>query len=173
MAKPSTRIKAKARLEVPQSRDEAALYIRQIGDTQRNVIRESVAMNDAIAQITADYQPKLDAHSGKLKLLQDGLQAWCEANRADLTNDYKVKTANLVTGEVQWRQRPPSVSVRGAECVIETLTRLGLVRFVREKLEINKDAILSDPDGVKGVAGITVVTGVEDFVITPFENAAA
>lgn len=174
MAKPSTtRLKAKAQLEVPQSRDEAALYIRQIGDIQRNVIRTSVAMNDAIAQITADYQPALEEHSGKLKLLQDGLQAWCEANRSDLTNGFKVKTANLVTGEIQWRKRPPSVSVRGAESVIETLKRLGLSMFVRTKEEVNKEAILNDSEKVKGVAGITVVTDVEDFVITPFEQEAA
>ena len=101
------------------------------------------------------------------------MQGFCEANRSELTNGGKVKTANLITGEVQWRQRPPSVSVRGAESVIETLVRLGLNVFVRTKEEINKEAILNEPDAVKGVAGITVVTGVEDFVITPFEQAAA
>lgn len=171
MATPQkTRIKAKAQLDVPQSRDEAALYIRQIGDGQRQMLRAQAEMNDAIAHITATYQPTLEAQSGQLKLLQDGLQAWCESNRAELTNGGKVKTANLVTGEIQWRQRPPSVSVRGAESVIETLERLGLSQFVRTKLEINKDAILNEPDAVKGVAGITVVTGVEDFVITPFEQ---
>jgi len=54
--------------------------------------------------------------------------------------------------------------------VIETLNRLGLSQFVRSKEEINKEAILNEPEAVKGVAGITVVTGVEDFVITPFEQ---
>lgn len=171
MATPNkTRIKAKAQLDVPQSRDEAALYIRQIGDMQRQLLRSQAEMNDAIAHITASYQPALEAKGGQLKLLQEGVQSYCEANRADLTNGNKVKTANLVTGEIQWRQRPPSVSVRGAESVIETLTRLGLSMFVRTKEEINKEAILNDPEKVKGVAGITVVTGVEDFVITPFEQ---
>ncbi len=171
MAKPATtRIKAKAQLDVPQSRDEAALFIRQIGDMQREVLRAQAEMNDAIAHITASYQPLLEAKNGQLKLLQEGVQAWCEANRADLTNGNKVKTANLVTGEIQWRQRPPSVSVRGVDSVIETLHRLGLDKFVRTKEEINKDAILNEPDQIKGVAGVTVVTGVEDFVITPFEQ---
>ena len=92
---------------------------------------------------------------------------------AVLTNGGKVKTANLITGEVQWRQRPPSVRVTGAESVIETLRRLGLSQFVRTKEEVNKEAILNEPEGVKGVAGITVVKGVEDFVITPFEQEVA
>lgn len=174
MATPAkTRLKAKAQLYVPQSRDEAAADIRKIGDTSRNLLRETAAMNDAIANITAVHQPRMDDLIYQLKALQEAVQGYCEANRSDLTNGGKVKTANLVTGEIQWRQRPPSVSVRGAESVIETLTRLGLSMFVRTKEEVNKEAILNDPEKVKGVAGITVVTGVEDFVITPFAQEAA
>ena len=130
-------------------------------------------MNDEIAAITAKFQPRLDENKAEITALQQGLQAWCEANRNELTNGGKVKTANLVTGEIQWRQRPPSVGVRGAESVIEALMGFGLNRFVRMKAEVNKEAILNEPDAVKGVAGITVVTGVEDFVITPFEQVAA
>lgn len=167
---PKTRIKAKAQVYVPQSKDEVAAYIRSIGDTQRNLLREQAEMNDAIANVTARYQPYLEELSEQINTLQEGVQAYCEAHRAELTSEGKTKTANLITGEVQWRQRPPSVSVRGAESVIEALKRLGLGKFVRTKEEINKEAILNEPDAVKGVAGITVVTGVEDFVITPFEN---
>jgi len=173
MATPAkNRIKTKAQLDVPQSRDEAAQYIRQIGDLQRRMLREQAEMNDAIAHLTETYQPRLELLKGDIGTRQEGLQAWCEANRADLTNNGRVKTANLVTGEIQWRQRPPSVSVRGADSVIETLLRLGLKQFVRTKKEINKDAILNQPELVAGVAGIKVVTGVEDFVITPFEQEA-
>ncbi len=173
MAKPATRLKAKAQVYVPQSKDEVAAYIRNIGDTQRNILREQAEMNDAIANVTARYQPRLEELGGQLTTLQEGVQAYCEGHRSELTNEGKVKTANLITGEVQWRQRPPSVGVRGAESVIEALKRLGLGKFVRTKEEINKEAILNEPDAVKGVAGITVVTGVEDFVITPFEQEMA
>ncbi len=167
---PKTRIKAKAQINVPQNNGEAAADIKQIGDLQRQLARIAAEMNDGIAHITQTYQPTLEALSKQLEGLQTGVQAFCEAHRDDLTNGGKVKTANLITGEVQWRQRPPSVRVTGADAVIETLTRLGLIHFVREKLEVNKEAILNDPDGVKGVAGISIVSGVEDFVITPFEQ---
>jgi phage host-nuclease inhibitor protein Gam len=53
--------------------------------------------------------------------------------------------------------------------VLETLERMGLQRFIRTKQEPNKEAMLNEPDAVRGIAGISVVTGVEDFVITPFE----
>lgn len=173
MAKPATRLKAAAQVYVPQTKDEVATDIRNIGDTQRNMLREQAEMNDAIANVTARFQPRLEELGWQIKTLQDGVQAYCEGHRNELTNDGKVKTANLITGEVQWRQRPPSVGVRGAEAVIEALKRLGLGKFVRTKEEINKEAILNEPDQVKGVAGITVVTGVEDFVITPFEQEVA
>lgn len=172
MAKTATRLKAKAQTYVPQTRDEAAADIRKIGDLQRQLTRATTEMNDAIAHITQNFQPRLDAISEQLKTLQDGVQSYCEAHRLELTDGGKVKTANLITGEVQWRQRPPSVSVRGSDTVIEMLKRLGLARFVRTKEEVNKEAILNEPDQVRGVAGLTVVTGVEDFVITPFEQTA-
>lgn len=168
-----TRIKAKAQIYVPQSKEEVATYIRNIGDTQRKLLREQADMNDAIAHVTARYQPRLEELGEELKTLQEGVQAYCEGHRAELTNDGKVKTANLITGEVQWRQRPPSVRITGADAVIETLQRLGLSQFIRMKHEVNKEMILNEPDAVKGVAGIVVVTGVEDFVITPFEQEVA
>lgn len=168
-----TRIKTKAQTNVPQTLDATAADIRAIGDLQRELLRNTAAMNDDIAAITQAYQPVLKTIGEQIAQLQEGVQAYCEANRSELTNDGRVKTANLVTGEVQWRQRPPSVRITGAESVIETLERLGLSQFVRTKQEVNKDAILNEPDGVKGVAGIVVVTGVEDFVITPFEQEVA
>ncbi len=156
----------------PQTRDQVAAQIREIGDLQRLFLRESAEMNDAIAAITHRHQPALEALDRGIQELQAGVQAWCEANRAELTNGGKTKTANLITGEVQWRQRPPSVRVRAQEMVIETLFKLGLDRFLRVKTEINKDAVLADPEAVTGIAGLTIQTGVEDFVITPFEQTA-
>ncbi|GBL46252.1 putative host-nuclease inhibitor protein [Sulfuriferula multivorans] len=165
----SKRIKAKASTYVPQSQDDCAADIRRIGDLSRELLRGTTAMNDEIAAITERYQPLLDTLKTQIEPLQAGVQTWCEAHRMELTRDGKVKSANFTTGEVQWRSRPPSVSVRGAEAVIEVLKRLGLARFVRTKEEINKDAILNEPAALQGVAGISINSGIEDFVITPFE----
>ncbi len=173
MGRAATRLKTDAKTYVPQTKDDACADIRKIGDLQRESLRTTTEMNDAIAAITQQYQPQLDATNEQIKTLQDGVQAYCEAHRDDLTNGGKVKTANMITGEVQWRQRPPRVSVRGADNVIDMLKRLGLTRFIRTKDEINKDAVLEEPDEVRGVAGLTVVSGVEDFVITPFEQDGA
>jgi phage host-nuclease inhibitor protein Gam len=169
MAKP-TRLKSPAvAVPVPASRQDAAEQIRTIGDLTREHARLTAELNDQVAAITSGYQARLDGLAQRRDALQQGVQAWCEAHRAELTKDGKVKSANLVTGEVQWRQRPPSVRITGAEAVMDTLLRLGLERFVRVKNEVNKEAILAEPSAVQGVAGISITTGVEDFVITPYE----
>lgn len=157
-------------VEAPQSREDAARMIREIGDLQRDFARVQAAMNDAIAAATQVAQPQLSGLTARIEALQAGVQTWCEAHRAELTRDGRVKTANLVTGEVQWRQRPPSVKVRALDLVLAEIHARGLAAaYIRTREELNKDAVLAAPDEVAGIAGLSIVTGVEDFVITPFE----
>ena len=169
MAQKISRLKTPA-MDTPQSRDDVARLIRDLGDLQREFLRETTEMNDAIGAITQNYQPALAALTQRIEKLQAGVQAWCEANRDELTGAGKVKTANLVTGEVQWRSRPPSVRVRALDVVLDSLRKFGLDRFIRVREELNKEAILADPAAVDGIAGISIQTSVEDFVITPFEQ---
>lgn len=166
--------KPAAAVSVPQSREECAAYIKLLGDAQREFERTRAEMNDAIANITKSFSPVLENQTAQILALQVGIQTWAEANRVKLLGDGDKlgKTANLVTGTVSWRQRPPSISIRGVESVLETLSRMGLQRFVRTKEEPNKDAMLNEPDAVRGIAGITIVKGVEDFIVVPFEAQA-
>jgi phage host-nuclease inhibitor protein Gam len=172
MASKVTRLKQPAQKTayVPQNRDECAEMINQIGRISRQIAGTQAAMNDEIAAVTDRYTGMVTPQEAILKQLQEGVQAFCEANRLELTQNGKIKSAEFVTGTVQWRQRPPSVTLKGVETVIETLKNLKLSKFIRTKEEVNKEAILLEPAKVKGISGITIKTGVEDFVITPFEN---
>ncbi|HAZ3904920.1 TPA: host-nuclease inhibitor protein Gam [Escherichia coli] len=172
MARQAKRIKSAAAAYVPQNRDAVIIDIKRIGDLQREASRLETEMNDAIAEITEKFAARIAPLKTDIETLSKGVQGWCEANRDELTNGGKVKTANLVTGDVSWRVRPPSVSIRGMDAVMETLERLGLQRFIRTKQKINKEAILNEPGAVAGVAGITVKSGIEDFSIIPFEQEA-
>lgn len=164
------KVKSKAQTYVPQTREDCAADIKKLGDLLRERTRTEAYMNDKIAAITAQYEPEFAAFNERIDTLQTGIQAYCEAHRDELTNGGKVKSSNMVTGDVMWRQKPPSVRIKAADSVIEALKRLGLGRFVRSKEEINKEAILNEPDEVRGVAGITIVTGEEQFEINPFEQ---
>lgn len=165
------RLKTAAQSDVPQSKDQVVADIKTIGDLQREITKLEAGMNDRIAEITEEYSGPLNEMKKRLTALQSGVQSWCESHRAELTNDGKVKSANLITGEVQWRIRPPSVTIRGADAVLDNLRNLGLLRFIRTKEEVNKEAMLNEPDVVRGVAGVTINTGIEDFAIVPFEQS--
>lgn len=164
------RIKSTAAVYVPQSKEDVIGDIKKVGDMQRELEREQTIMNDAIGEITERHAPGIESLKKDIDLLSKGIQGWCEAHRDELTQNGKTKTASLITGKVEWRNRPPSVGIRGVETVLETLHRLNLDRFIRIKEEVNKDAILNEPEVVKGVAGITIRSGIEDFSITPFEQ---
>lgn len=170
MLKQKKRIKAAASVYVVQSKEQAIEAIKCLGDIQRELIRLETEMNDQIAIITASFSSNIETLKQKSTQLQKGIQIWCEANRDELTNNGKIKTANLVTGEVQWRNRPPSCIIRSVENVIKTLKQLGLNRFVRTKEEVNKEAILNEPNIVAHIPGITIKKDVEDFAIVPFEQ---
>lgn len=124
MAKPAKRIKSAAAAYVPQNRDAVITDIKRIGDLQREASRLETEMNDAIAEITEKFAARIAPIKTDIETLSKGVQGWCEANRDELTNGGKVKTANLVTGDVSWRVRPPSVSIRGMDAVMETRSAL-------------------------------------------------
>jgi phage host-nuclease inhibitor protein Gam len=170
MAVKKTRIKQQALTSVPQSHDDCAAVINTIGRLSREITVTQAAMNDEIAAVTDRYTAVFTPLQEQVKAMTAGVQSYCEANRDELTDGGKTKTIGFVTGTVQFRQRPPSVAVRGVDSVIEALKQFGLARFIRVKEELNKDAILNEPAAVAGVAGLSIKSGVEDFVIQPFEQ---
>lgn len=170
MAVKKTRIKQSAMIAVPQSHDDCAADINSIGRLSREITVAQAAMNDEIAGITDRYTAVFTPLQEEVKSLTAGVQSYCEANRDELTLNGKTKSGQFVTGTVMWRQKPPSVAVRGVEAVIEALKQFGLARFVRTKEELNKEAILNEPTAISGIAGLSIKKGVEDFVIEPFEQ---
>lgn len=162
------KLKAVASARVPQTKADVMRDIKAIGDLQREYGRMEADVNDQIAQLTKAVAPKIERLRERLAELQSGVQTWCEAHREEICGS-KGKSANLITGEVSWRLRPPSVSITKAEDVIKRLREAGLSELVRTKDEVNKEAILAAPDLVAGIKGVKVVKGVEDFLIAPFE----
>lgn len=163
--------KARIKLEaadhfVPQSLDEVNQAVAEIGSRQRERQRIEAEMNDALAEVRAKSEALAKPHAARISELTLGVKVWCEANRDLLTKGGKVKTARLATGEVSWRTRPPSVVVRGLEAVIDSLRRLKLDRFLRVKTEIDKEAVLADPEAASMVKGLSISQR-EDFIVTP------
>lgn len=165
--KANTRIKTDAvDYAVPQSLDDAAAAVAEIGRCQRERDRISAEMNDNLAAVRAEYEAMAKPPAARIAELTQGVQVYCEAHRDALTKDGKTKTARLATGEVSWRMRPPSVNVRGGEAVTAMLRKLGLDRLLRIKTEVDKTAVLREPDVIAGVKGLSISQR-EEFVIKP------
>lgn len=162
-----TRIKAVAASFVCTDRDQADAAISEIGRLQRERETIRTAMNAELAATKERHEEQAAPLAQAIKELSHGVQIWAEAHRSELTRDGRIKTSRLGSGEVRWRTRPPSVAIRAVGIVIEALKCRGLGRFIRTKEEIDREAILREPDAVNGIKGITISQG-EDFVIIPF-----
>jgi len=166
-----TRIKATAASHrVPQIREEVVNMIAEIGHHQRERQRLKADMDDQISAIREKYDKLINPHNVAIQQLTDGVHTWSEANKDSLTNGGKIKTANMMTGEIRWRLRPMSCKAVRLKEAIEEIKLKGLAAlFIRTKEELNKEAILANPDAVKDCRWISLEHG-EDFVIVPFET---
>lgn len=64
---------------------------------------------------------------------------------------------------------PPKVVVRAVENVLDYLRQAGLDRFIRSKDEVNKEAVLAEPEAVAHIKGISF-SQKEEFIVLPFET---
>ena len=171
MAKSSkTRVKTTALVVAAQDKAEAAAHIRRIGDLTREVKRLSAEMGDKKAELEQEYRDLAAPHEAEIQALTASVQAFCEANRSELTQQGKTKTVDFVTGLVKWRVSPPSVKLTGTAAILAYMKeKTALARFIRVKEEINREAILNEAelfaDGQ--VPGVRISSGVEDFVVEP------
>ncbi|WP_244554304.1 MULTISPECIES: host-nuclease inhibitor Gam family protein [Agrobacterium] len=154
---------------VPQSRHDAMWAVGRIGTLRRAILAQKAIADEAIRLAGEKFEADTSMMAQELAEHERGVQAWCEANRMILTNNDKVKFHDFGTGSVRWRSLPASVSIRGAEAVLDALKALGLKAFIREKEEINKEAMLNDPDTARTVAGVTIKSEGEVFAIEPLE----
>ncbi|MBN8462659.1 MAG: host-nuclease inhibitor Gam family protein [Dechloromonas sp.] len=166
---PKTRIKsAAAAVDVPQNRESAAAAIAAIGIASRELERVQADMNDVLAAVKEEHEKVAEPLRRKIEALTHGLQIYADANRAILTNNYKVKTVALTTGELIWRMNPPSVRLCDTEeNVIAACEAAGHREFVRYTPALNRDAIKADPDSAAGIAGLRIGQS-EAFVVVPF-----
>ena len=167
--KAAKKSKTKALARVPQSREDAVFAIGRIGTLRREIQKLRADADEVIRvagekfeQASADLVAELAEH-------EQGVQVFCEARRLELTNDGKVKFHDFGTGRINWRSRPASVSIRAVEAVIEACKKVGFSQFVRVKEEINKDAMLADQEKARLIAGVTIKSAGEEFVIEPAE----
>lgn len=155
-------------LPVPKTTEEAEQLLADIGRAQRQVSTIGNRMNDRLLKIKQEFEEGAKPLNEEIEQKFAALHAWAESNKETLLKG-KAKTAKLATGELSWRTTPASVSLSKVEVVLIALKQRGLTQFIRSKDEVNKDAILADPEKVKDIKGIKI-TKKEEFVAKPYES---
>jgi len=160
-----------AALEVPQSDEEADALLAEYGATFNTLARQQVRLDELLAKLKARAETKAKPLQESLSSIMVALNAYGAANRKRLTNGGETKTVKLPSGEIGWRTNPPSVKVkRGlkAEDLIASIRQLKLRKFLRLSVEVNKRAMLDDPEKAETIPGITIQKDVEEFFVAPF-----
>ena len=155
-------------IAVPKSLDEAAQFLAQIGEEQRATDTIRLDLNTTVDKLKTQAMADDEPHQKKISELVEGLFAYAEAHRDDLTDDGKRKEVKVPTGIFGWRMTPPAVSLRDVKSILESLKSLRLKRFIRIKEEVNKDAMLKEPDLAKTVKGVSISQR-EEFIAKPAE----
>src|SRR3989338_6509096 len=158
----------RAVVAVPKSLDEAARFLAEIGQEQRATDKIQSGLNAKVDELKAKAMVDDDPHQKKISELVEGLFAFAEAHRDELTDGGKRKTVEVPTGTFGWRMAPPSVKLRDVESILESLKSLKLKRFIRTKEEIDKEAMLKEPETAKTVKGVSISQH-EEFVAKPAE----
>src|SRR5579859_4582586 len=154
---------AAAEWPVPQTIEEANRIVAQIGESQRDLAMLEAEMNERLAEIKALYEKEATHKREFIDLHVKGLRIWCEANRAVLLKG-DAKSAELPAGIVGWRTRPARVVLKDVERVIEWLVRMAMEKFLRRKVEVDKEAMLKEPAEAEKVPGVEIRKGEEFYV---------
>ena len=155
-------------IAVPKSLDEAAQFLAQIGEGQRAADKIQLDINTKVEQLKAQAMADVKPHQEKISQLVEGLFAYAEVHRNELTDGGKSKTVKLPTGWFGWRWTPPAISIRNVKAILVKFKELGLKQFIRIKEEPNKEAMLKEPEIAKTIKGISISQH-EEFVVKPAE----
>lgn len=179
-------VKAKAAaadVRIPQNRDEAAAMIKDYDASAREVARIEAEMNAGLIALKTKAEADAKPHADKAVELFKGLQLYCEANRQQLLGNSGTKTVDFGTGTVRWRWNPPKVRLSGGEEAIidrittkkaeavardDAATDAAFGNFLRVKIEIDKEAMLKNPDLARTIEGVSIGRGGETFEVEPF-----
>lgn len=158
----------RAVVAVPKSLNEAAQFLARIGHEQRAADKIRSTLNAKVDELKAKAMAEDEPHQNEISQLVEGLFAFAEAHRDELTDGGKRKTVEVPTGTFGWRMTPPSVKLRDVESILESLKSLKLKRFIRTKEEVDKEAMLKEPETAKTVKGVSISQH-EEFVAKPTE----
>jgi phage host-nuclease inhibitor protein Gam len=157
----------------PQDLMGAAQCIARIGELGREIAAIDDDLNAKIGELKAEAMAKAAPNEQALEGVILDLFAFAEAKRKELelTDKDERKSCSLPTGVFGWRWNPRKVSISDAEKVLAELKRRKLKQFIRMVEDIDKQAMLKEPEEAASVKGVKI-TQIEHFFVKPAEAKA-
>lgn len=149
----------------PASVDDINQRLDRLGVIRGQLTELRTQLDDDIAQLRLQYADRIASLTAEEDALFGDVQAYCEARRAELTGNGRVKGHRFANGSVTWRKRPAGIEVADPEQVLAWLREHDMAPFIRVRETINKDALLDAPEIARSIPGVTYLPGTENFSI--------
>lgn len=154
-------------LSVPQDAAQAASLVHLIGANKRALDALMNRQEAAVAAAAEKFAAQINDATEALGENVAALQAYAEANKDALTADGKRSVATQA-GTFGWRYGNRAVKFEGkhAEKLIEKFKELGHTDLIRTIEQIDKTAILANPDAIEKIKKIKIEQE-ERFYVRP------
>ncbi len=151
-------------IHVPKTLEQATKFLGYLGEEQRSVDLIQTKLNADVEELKTKAIQDAEKHQAKINQLMEGLFAFAESHRDQLTENSKRKTIETPKGTFGWRITPPAVSLRNVKGIIEMLKSLNLEQFIRVKEQVNKEAMLKEPELACSINGVSIKQK-EEFIV--------
>lgn len=148
---------------VARIREEAEIINALDAETAKEIAKVEERLNAIKKNALAKAKP-IEKRINELAL---GIYRFAESHRSELTDEDRKRTVEFASGDrIRWYLTPRSVVVVDKEEAIKELKKKGFTELIRITEEINKEAILQQPDKVAHLYYLDI-SQTEIFAIVP------
>lgn len=173
--KPSAPKRPKIVLPVPANEAAARKVAKRIVELVAKIGKVDADHEIGIAELTVAHSDKVGPLHDELAASVRAFEEFAKRDAATLFEGDK-RSADWPEAVFGYRTHPAAVAIaRGhkEDAIVAALLKARKIKFLRRKTELNRDALLADPDAAKAINGIEIVQGESFFVATPGKGASA
>lgn len=154
------------KFKIPTTKEEAGQFLTDLGALQleQKKIEESFTRREV--QLKAEKEVAISRLQRRLNELFLSLFIFYSRNREELTQRGRISIVELPGGSIQSFLTNPTVNIRNKDRIIEVLKECGLDEFIKVVEDVDKIAILSEPEKVADIPGIKIMRE-EKFLARP------
>lgn len=149
---------------IPNGISGIAEFLAEIASIEEKMDTITKRLGTKAMRMKAKADEQLEPLKAQGKRLFDGIAAYAEVHRQELTTEEK-KSLEFVAGTIGWRLNPSAVEFDVSdEEMVERLEKLGFPEFVHVEKKPNREAMQANKTKAESITGITFEQD-EDFYI--------